>query len=72
MSRRSKLLRQRRDEAKRAAREIDDIRGLLGNAYRSFNSTSDPALLDAYIFEINALMARYDYALRRAKAHYDM
>ena len=32
----------------------------LAAAYSCFNNTSDPELAEAYIYEINALRARYD------------
>ena len=67
MSRKSRFLRAKRAELYRSQNEINEIRSSLLDAYTSFNSTSDPDLLEAYIYEINALRARYDYALRRAK-----
>lgn len=40
---------------------------LINQAYGSFNHTSDSDLIDSYVFEINALQARYNYLLRRIK-----
>lgn len=51
----------------RARAEIGQIRDNLESAYSCFNSLSDPLLVDACIYEINALRVRYDHALRRAK-----
>lgn len=42
-------------------------RRLIAQAYSSFNSTHDPDLIESYVFEINALQARYSYLLRRVK-----
>lgn len=67
MSKKSKARRQRYDERRKAAAELDQIRDNLCAAYSCFNNTSDPELTDAYIYEINALRARYDHALRKAK-----
>lgn len=68
MSRQSRALRMQRAEARRATEEIEGIRLSLKNAYAGFNSTSDPELVEACIYEINALKARYDHALKRAKS----
>ena len=32
-----------------------------------FNAAKDPDLIESYVFEINALQARYSYLLRRVK-----
>ena len=42
-------------------------RTLINQAYGSFNSASDADLIESYVFEINALQARYNYLLRRVK-----
>ncbi len=39
----------------------------LHQAYLGFNSTCEEELIESYIFEINALQARYSYLLRRVK-----
>ena len=39
----------------------------INQAYAGFNSTHDPDLIESYVFEINALQARYSYLLRRVK-----
>ena len=36
-------------------------------AYAGFNAAKDPDLIESYVFEINALQARYSYLLRRVK-----
>ena len=42
-------------------------RVLINQAYTGFNSTQDSELIESYVFEINALQARYNYLLRRIK-----
>ncbi len=42
-------------------------RGEIHRAYAGFNATSDPDLIESYVFEIKALQARYSYLLRRVK-----
>ncbi|MCI5927199.1 MAG: YaaL family protein [Pseudoflavonifractor capillosus] len=42
-------------------------RTLIAQAYSGFNSARDPDLIESYVFEINALQARYSYLLRRVK-----
>lgn len=42
-------------------------RQLINQAYSNFNATGDPDLIESYVFEINALQARYSYLLRRVK-----
>lgn len=44
----------------RTQREIEQ-------AYNRFNFTSDPDLIDSYVYEISALQCRYNYLLRRVK-----
>jgi hypothetical protein len=39
----------------------------INQAYLCFNSADDPDLIESYVYEINALQARYNYLLRRAK-----
>lgn len=39
----------------------------LRDAYEKFNQVSEPELVDACVYEINALKARYSYLLRRYK-----
>jgi ribose 1,5-bisphosphokinase PhnN len=42
-------------------------RTLIHQAYGCFNTTNDGELIESYVFEINALQARYNYLLRRLK-----
>ena len=46
---------------------LASTRTLITQAYGSFNNVSDSDLIESYVFEINALQARYNYLLRRVK-----
>ena len=47
---------------------LTGTRTLINQAYSSFNGTCDADLIESYVYEINALQARYNYLLRRLKA----
>ena len=47
---------------------LSQTRTLINQAYGCFNATSDSDLIESYVYEINALQARYNYLLRRFKA----
>ena len=47
---------------------LSQTRTLINQAYGAFNTTSDSDLIESYVYEINALQARYNYLLRRFKA----
>lgn len=47
--------------------EIESTREQLRLARISFDNVSEPELVDASIYEINSLQARYSYLLRRAR-----
>lgn len=56
------------DEERTALLEgLSRTRTLIAQAYSGFNSARDPDLIESYVFEINALQARYSYLLRRVK-----
>ena len=62
--------RARREEEAETAALKDGLcrtRQLINQAYANFNGTHDPDLIESYVFEINALQARYSYLLRRVK-----
>ena len=42
-------------------------RTLINQAYGGFNTASDSDLIESFVFEINALQARYNYLLRQVK-----
>ena len=46
---------------------LAQTRTLISQAYGSFNHAKDSDLIDSYVYEINALQARYSYLLRRVK-----
>ena len=46
---------------------LSHTRALISQAYGGFNTASDSDLIESYVFEINALQARYNYLLRRVK-----
>ena len=45
-----------------------ETRALIAQAYAGFNAASDGDLVEAYIYEIQSLQARYSYLLRCRKA----
>ena len=56
------------DPERRALLEgLGQTRALIAQAYAGFNAAGDPDLIESYVFEINALQARYSYLLRRVK-----
>ena len=64
------FLRKRRERAEDTERRallegLGQTRSLM--AYAGFNAAKDPDLIESYVFEINALQARYSYLLRRVK-----
>ena len=57
----------RESERRELMTSLAHTRTLINQAYGSFNSASDSDLIESYVFEINALQARYNYLLRRVK-----
>ena len=55
-------------EALELEKSLLETRALIAQAYAGFNSASDGELVESYIYEIQALQARYSYLLRRRKA----
>ena len=55
-------------EALELEKGLQETRVLIAQAYAGFNSASDGELVEAYIYEIQSLQARYSYLLRRRKA----
>jgi len=67
-----KVRRYRRDVAREDTmqelfNELGDMRAALEDAYMRFNMTSEPELVDACVYEINAAQSRYNYLLRIIK-----
>ena len=67
MSREKKQRRRRIAEIKKAYDEMGAIRLELGQAMNSFDHMTDPNRMDACIYEINALRARYNCAVKELK-----
>ena len=56
------------DEERRQLMEgMAQTRSQLSCAYAQFNAYSDPDLVDACVYEINALQSRYSYYVRQVK-----
>ena len=65
-------LHRRRNSAREVERQelmtsLARTRTQINQAYGGFNTASDGDLIESYVFEINALQARYNYLLRRVK-----
>lgn len=54
-------------ERRELMNSLSHTRTLINQAYGSFNHVNDSDLIESYVFEINALQARYNYLLRRVK-----
>lgn len=58
----------RLDEERRQLVEgMKQTRDQLNFAYAQFNTYTDPDLVDACVYEINALQSRYSYYVRQMK-----
>lgn len=57
----------REEERRDLISSLSHTRALINQAYSGFNMASDSDLIESYVFEINALQARYSYLLRRVK-----
>ena len=55
------------EERRDLTSSLSHTRTLINQAYSGFNMASDSDLIESYVFEINALQARYNYLLRRVK-----
>lgn len=55
------------EERRELLNSLSHTRALINQAYGGFNTASDGDLIESYVFEINALQARYNYLLRRVK-----
>lgn len=67
MSSQRKQRKAQQAEMKKATAEMRGIRRDLEQAYSRFDNLSDPLLMDACIFEINALRAKYNCAVHDLK-----
>lgn len=57
------------EEVVELERSLQETRLLIAQAYAGFNAVSDPELVESYVYEIQALQARYSYLLRQRKAY---
>ncbi len=55
------------EELKAMMEGMAQTRSQLNCAYAQFNTYSDPDLVDACVYEINALQSRYSYYVRQVK-----
>lgn len=57
-----------REEEKREIQAcLEEVRRSLNQAYTAFNMADDADWIEACVFEINALQARYNYLIKQAK-----
>ena len=70
LPKRSREAKARKAEVKKAVEELDSIRCQLGESYVKFNNVTDPSALDTCIYEISALKAKYNYAVRNLKSYF--
>lgn len=58
-----------REQERQALMEsMQQTRQMINQAYTGFNAVEDPDLIEAYVYEINSLQARYSYLLRQVRA----
>ncbi len=55
------------EERRQLVEGMKQTRDQLNFAYAQFNFYSDPDLVDACVYEINALQSRYSYYVRQVK-----
>lgn len=58
---------EREKERRQLMEGMKQTRDQLNFAYAQFNIYSDPDLVDACVYEINALQSRYSYYVRQVK-----
>ena len=61
------LKQQLTQEGKEILEVIEEIKQKLEDARKKFDQATDDALIDCYIYEINALYKKYEYFLKIAK-----
>ena len=70
MDKKTKKIRAEYAQARAMLDELSSIKSELNCAYQSFDNAVDPDLIDACIYEINALNTRYSSALQRLKSDF--
>ena len=58
---------EREEERRQLMEGMRETKTQLNHAYAQFNVYSDPDLVDACVYEINALQSRYSYYVRQVK-----
>ncbi len=58
---------QQEEDRRQLMEGMKQTRDQLNYAYAQFNTYSDPDLVDACVYEINALQSRYSYYVRQVK-----
>ena len=66
-SSRRKAAERREEERRQLLEGMKQTKDQLNYAYAQFNIYSDPDLVDACVYEINALQSRYSYYVRQVK-----
>lgn len=56
------------EEVLELEKSLRETKLLIAQAYAGFNSAADSELVESYVYEIQALQARYSYLLRQRKA----
>lgn len=64
---RKKADQKKEEERRQLVEGMKQTRDQLNYAYAQFNIYSDPDLIDACVYEINALQSRYSYCVRQVK-----
>ena len=60
-------LARREEDRRQLMAGMQETRDQLNFAYAQFNTYTDPDLVDAWRFQINALQSRYSYFVRQIK-----
>lgn len=64
---RRRMSAQQEEERRQLVEGLRETKTQLDHAYAQFNFYSDPDLVDACVYEINALQSRYSYYMRQVK-----
>ena len=70
MSKRSRQAKALKADIKKAVEEVNSVRSQLDDTYNRFNNVTYSAILDSCLFEISALKAKYNCAVRILKSFY--
>ena len=67
MTKKKQLRLKQEAERKTLLEDIEKIRRAHETALAKLECTTDPDLIDSYIYELNAVQVRYKFLLKRAK-----